>query len=109
MPKTQTRREFLTTAGVAAALPLVQGRAAAQESSAAQSAPSLDYGTAEALLAALAARRISATELANHAIARIESLDSRINAVVVRDFERARAAAAEADKALAAGRCWGSP
>ena len=32
-----------------------------------------------------------AVELTNHAIARIESLDSRIKAVVMRDFERARA------------------
>src|SRR6185436_5908666 len=42
-------------------------------------------------------------ELTDHAIARIEALDGRINAVVVHDFERARAAAAQADKALAAG------
>jgi amidase len=42
-------------------------------------------------------------------IARIEALDGRINAVVVRDFERARVAAAAADVALANGagdRCW---
>ena len=69
----------------------------------------LQYRTAEALLAALAARQVSALELMNHAIARIEALDGRINAVVVRDFERARAAAAEADRrwrAASAGRCW---
>ena len=52
-------------------------------------------------------------ELTNHAIsARIEALDPRIDAVVVRDFERAQAAAAQADKALAAGErrpLWASP
>jgi amidase len=38
-----------------------------------------------------------------HTIARIEALDQRLNAVVVRDFERAREAAAAADAALARG------
>jgi amidase len=51
----------------------------------------------------LAAREISARELCAAAIARIEALDPKINAVVVRDFERAQAAAAEADAALARG------
>ena len=49
------------------------------------------------------ARKISALELTDHTIARIESLDRRINAVVVRDFERAREAAKGADAALARG------
>ena len=101
--KTQTRREFLAVAGAAAALPLAPTSAIAQASDAAQKASSLEYRTAEALLAALAARQISAVELTNHAIARIELLDTRINAVVVRDFQRASAAAADADRALAAG------
>lgn len=51
----------------------------------------------------LAAREISARELCDAAIARIETLDPKINAVVVRDFERARTAAATADAALARG------
>jgi amidase len=55
------------------------------------------------LAAGLAARRFSAVELTQHAIARIEALDGPVNAVVVRDFERARAAAAQADAALARG------
>lgn len=33
--------------------------------------------------------RIGALELLDHLIARIEKLDGRINAVVVRDFDRA--------------------
>ena len=40
------------------------------------------------------------------AITRIEALDAKINAVVVRDFDRARAAAATADAALAKGERW---
>jgi amidase len=51
----------------------------------------------------LDARQVSATELLGQAVARIEAHDPRINAVVVRDFERARAAAREADAALARG------
>src|SRR5580704_16892549 len=62
-----------------------------------------DFGTAKELAAALRARKISAVELADHTIARIEMMDRRVNAVVVRDFGRARDAAASADAALARG------
>ena len=51
----------------------------------------------------LDARKVSAVELLDQAIARIEMHDAKINAVVVRDFDRARAAAAAADAALARG------
>ncbi len=40
---------------------------------------------------------VSAVELLDATIARIEAHDAKLNAVVVRDFERARSAAAEAD------------
>lgn len=103
MARYPTRREFLGAGTAAAALPVVSPRAAAQVSSAAQQAPSLEYQNGMTLRDALAARRISALELVDHAIARIEALDARINAVVVRDFGAARAAAADADKAIAAG------
>jgi amidase len=46
---------------------------------------------------------ISASELLEHVTTRIEALDQRLNAVVVRDFERARATAEAADAALARG------
>jgi amidase len=46
---------------------------------------------------------VSALELCEAAIARIEALDGPLNAVVVRDFDRARRQAAEADAALARG------
>ena len=52
---------------------------------------------------ALASRRVSSRELLDMTIARIEALDPRINAIVVRDFDQARAAAAAADEALARG------
>ena len=59
--------------------------------------------TATELVAALAAKQVSALELAEAAIARIEDRDRAINAVVVRDFDRAREAATAADAALARG------
>jgi amidase len=62
-----------------------------------------DYRTISELTRALQARKISASELLACTIARIEALDPRLNAVVVRDFERAREAAAAADVALARG------
>jgi amidase len=63
----------------------------------------LAYRSATDLLAALRRREVSSAELVAHGIARIEALDGRINAVVVRDFARARQAADAADAALARG------
>ena len=57
----------------------------------------MTYRTTQELVAALAAHQVSAVELVDQAIARIEALDAPINAVVVRDFDRARVAAAAAD------------
>lgn len=51
----------------------------------------------------IAARRISSAEVTQHLIARIEARDAEINAVVVRDFDRALSVAAEADERVAAG------
>jgi len=63
----------------------------------------LAYRTAGDLVKALADRQVSSRELVDSAISRIEALDPKINAVVVRDFDRARAAADAADAALAKG------
>jgi amidase len=63
----------------------------------------LDFGSIAELSNAVQARRISATELLEHTVARIETLDRRLNAVVVRDFDRARDAARAADARLARG------
>jgi amidase len=61
------------------------------------------FESSGALIKALADGHVSSAELVDAAIARIELLDSDINAVVVRDFERARAAAKLADEARARG------
>jgi len=61
----------------------------------------LHYQSASDLIALLANKKISATELLEETIARIELLDKKINAVVVRDFENARITAKTADQAIA--------
>jgi amidase len=61
------------------------------------------FATAVELSAALKARKVSAVELAQDAIARIERHDGKINAICVRDFSRALDAARAADAALARG------
>lgn len=64
---------------------------------------SASFPSTTALVEDLRSRRISALEALEQAIGRIEARDSAINAVVVRDFARARAAAVAADAALAGG------
>jgi len=59
--------------------------------------------SAAELIRALADRKVGAVELLDAAIARIEAQDGPINAVVVKDYDRARAQAADADAALARG------
>jgi amidase len=61
------------------------------------------FKTATELSAALAAKKVSAVELAQDAIGRIERHDGKINAVCVRDFERGLDAARAADASLARG------
>src|SRR5258708_33123356 len=61
------------------------------------------FKTATELSAALAAKKVSAVELAQDAIGRIERHDGKINAICVRDFSRALEAARAADAARARG------
>src|SRR5215470_3500207 len=69
----------------------------------APSAPAGDFRSIAELTQALRSRSLSASELLEHVIARIEVVDQRLNAVVVRDFDRAQATAKAADAALARG------
>jgi amidase len=61
------------------------------------------FETATELSAALAAKTVSAVELAQDAIGRIERHDGKINAICVRDFERGLDAARAADASRARG------
>ncbi|HEY6618492.1 MAG TPA: amidase [Steroidobacteraceae bacterium] len=63
----------------------------------------MNFPTTTALIAALRSGEISATEALEQSIARIEARDGELNAVVVRDFERARSASAAAEAALSRG------
>src|SRR5471030_93272 len=65
------------------------------------------FSSATALAAKLRSGKISALALLDHYIARVEKHDGALNAVVVRDFERARKRAKAADRALKKGEPWG--
>jgi amidase len=67
----------------------------------------LAFLPANELALRLRRRDVSALALLELFIGRIARHDGAINAVVVRDFERARERASAADAALAAGRLWG--
>ncbi|MCW5662174.1 MAG: amidase [Burkholderiaceae bacterium] len=86
-----TRREVL----IGAAALVAAGTARADETP--------EYLSAAQVVDALRAKRFSSLELTDRLIARIERLDANLNAVIVRDFDRAREAARAADAALARG------
>ncbi|MGW0637551.1 amidase [Nocardia salmonicida] len=62
-----------------------------------------NFASAEELVTALRAGEVTSVELTEGAIARIERDDEAINAICVRDFDRARVAARRADQARAGG------
>jgi len=57
--------------------------------------------------AAIKAGEVSSSALVQYYISRIEAFDGRVNAVVVRTFEAAKARAKLADEATARGESWG--
>ncbi len=61
------------------------------------------FTSASGMLAALEAREISSAELVELQIERIERLNGPINAIIIETFDRARAAAVEADRRRARG------
>ena len=83
MAEDVSRRSFMAGATAVAAL-------APAAALAAEAADAEAYNSATGLTQALAARKVSSRELVDAAITRIEALDRKINAVVVRDFDRAR-------------------
>jgi amidase len=64
----------------------------------------LSYESASACLALLRSRKVSSVELVDACIVRIEALNAELNAVVAKDYERARASARAADAARAEGK-----
>lgn len=63
----------------------------------------LGFASAVELARMIRDKEVGAVELARYFIQRIERLDARVNAIVVRDFDRALAAAERADATLARG------
>jgi len=82
---------------------VLAGAAALAAAGNARAADAPEYWSAAQVVDALRAKRFSSLELTDRIIARIERLDASLNAVIVRDFDRAREAAKAADAALARG------
>lgn len=101
-----TRREFLrtSTAATAAALAWHVLPARAAETVA---AGELDFITANEAARLIREKKVSSVELTERMIRRIETLDTKVNAIVIRFPKEARQRAKEADAAIARGEVWG--
>ena len=69
----------------------------------------LSFTSATFLTAAIRARQVGCLELLDHYIARVERYDGALNAVVVRDFDRARSRARALDSVAPTGPLHGLP
>ena len=67
----------------------------------------LAFQSALQLGAAIRNKSISAAEMLDYFLARVEKFNPALNAIVVEDFDRARERAIKADKALARDEVWG--
>jgi amidase len=103
MNKKTSRRSFLHQSGAVAATAMLSGLPSMARSSTAE----LGFMPAVQLAARLRAKDIGSEELARYFISRIEKYDQKLNAVVVRDFERALDAAKKADAMMAKGKLAG--
>src|SRR2546425_7089446 len=65
------------------------------------------FRSARQLAVDIKKKKIGCLELLDLYLARVEKYDGALNAVVVRDFERARTRARAADRALAKRDVWG--
>src|SRR2546428_8247211 len=65
------------------------------------------FRSARQLAADVRKKKIGCLELLDLYLARVEKYDGALNAVVVRDFDRARTRARAADRALSKGDVWG--
>jgi len=67
----------------------------------------IPFRSAKQLAADIKKKKIGSLELLDLYLARVEKYDGALNAVVVRDFDRARTRARAADRALARRQVWG--
>jgi len=101
-----TRREFIHRTGLLAAAAALQ-RGLDTRTFARSGDGALGFDTAVELAARLRRKELSSVELTEYFIGRIEKFDGKLDAVVVRDFDRALAAAKAADAKLARGETLG--
>src|SRR5262245_57303245 len=94
-----TRRDAIALAAGTALTALAPRRVAAQ----ARRKELSPFSPAIEMLDALRKKRISAVELYDLHVARIERFNGVLNAIVIETFERGRREAAEADLRIAAG------
>src|SRR5687768_16495407 len=95
-----SRRDLLRASGATAVSFCVPSNTFAQNGFA---AGELAFASATDLAQRIQRKQISSFELTRYYIERIERFDELLNAVVVRDFERALEAAKLADESLARG------
>ncbi len=67
----------------------------------------LHWKSAAEIARAIRARKVTAVEVLEHFLARVDTYNPRLNAVIWQDRERARTRAKAADAALAKGEVWG--
>lgn len=102
------RRSFVgTTAALAGSALLYQALGTAGSAHAAQADGVLGFKSALELAELLRSKQLSSVELTRYFIDRIERYDESLNAIPVRDFDRALTAAAAADAALNRGELLG--
>ena len=65
------------------------------------------FRSAKELAAAIRRKKLGCLELLDLYLSRVDKYDGALNAIVVRDVERARTRARRADRALAKGEAWG--
>jgi len=97
-----SRRSFMQSAGVLAGAAAVYELAGVSRAFAATDG-TLGFSSGVELAAMLRRKEVSSVELTRYFIGRIERFDGKLNAIPVRDFERALDAAKAADAALAKG------
>src|SRR5712692_642551 len=105
-----SRRSFLSSGASLVGSTLLAGawkRTAASAGGGKASARDLDFASALEAARAIRAKEVSALELTERQLARIERYNPRLNAVVTLTREEALARARAADEALSRGEWWG--
>ncbi len=98
-----TRRRVLQAAGAAAGTAVMARFTGLADAASASTDDVLGFKSAVELADLIRSKTLSSVELTRHFIDRIERYDAALNAIPVRDFDGALAAAEAADRALARG------